>query len=219
MFFTLVFVLICNYCINTFFQILQQYRGTHLEGGHRIINSLPFGPFLGFRNGCVGDNSKRQTTQVSTSTDYWPGPCTQWNTVQLKKNVDPDNGILLSDYKWVTKSPKDTGTLKAYCEVKENLKRLLWDNRNSILVSVLFLAQSSWNPCKFLSNKSIRGIFCSSESSWMVPAWGLVIRNTKTWLEAQLVPAIPPSFRAGRGVGSGVNNWSCLHEEASIKSQ
>lgn len=112
------------------------------------------------------------------------------------------------------------GTLKAYCEVKENNpKRLQWDNRNSILVSVLFLAQSSWNPCKFLSNKSIRGIFGASESSWMVPEWGLVIRNTKTWLEAQLVSAIPPSFRAGREVGNRVNNWSCLHEEASIKCQ
>lgn len=48
---------------------------------------------------------------------------------------------------------------------------------------------------------------------------GLVIRKTKPWLEARLVSATPPSFRDGRGAGNGVNNRSCLREEASIESQ
>ena len=45
---------------------------------------------------------------------------------------------------------------------------------------------------------------------------GLVTRKTKPWLEAWNFQPYPAFSREGRGAGNGINNWSCLHYEASI---
>lgn len=66
----------------------------------------------------------------------------------------------------------------------------VWDNRNFICCLCLqFQAQSSENPCDFLSDKSTSSIFCSKMrwfrvGSWVAPGWGMITRNTKPWLEA-----------------------------------
>ena len=74
---------------------------------------------------------------------------------------------------------------------------------------------NSWN---FLGDRSLFGSnqvplvgFC------MVSGWELVIRKIKPWLEAWNFQSYSPFFREGRGAGNGINDCSCLHEEASIE--
>lgn len=54
-------------------------------------------------------------------------------------------------------------------------------------------------------------------SSWITLVWGLVSRKMKPWLEVWNFQLHPPSSGKGRGTGNWVNDWSCLHDRASIK--
>lgn len=54
---------------------------------------------------------------------------------------------------------------------------------------------------------------------WMAPDGSLVTRTTKPRLEGWNFQPHPLSSRGGRRAWNGINNWSCLHEQASIKSQ
>ena len=53
----------------------------------------------------------------------------------------------------------------------------------------------------------------------MAPRWELLTRKTTLWLETWNFQPHSSFSRRRRGAGNEVNNWSCLHEEVSIKSQ
>ena len=54
-------------------------------------------------------------------------------------------------------------------------------------------------------------------SSQIVSGWGLVTRKTKPWLETWNFQVYPHPLGRGEGVEIWVQNWSYLHDEASIK--
>ena len=79
------------------------------------------------------------------------------------------------------------------------------------------------NPCKFLSGKSPRSIFCSNEMTQWEPPWlldgGSSPQKNKTMIRSLQLSDLPSFSREGRRSRNRADNWSCLCEEASIKSQ
>lgn len=77
-----------------------------------------------------------------------------------------------------------------------------------------FLPQGSWNPCNFLTHRSV---FCLNEVTGWAPGAGLVTRKNESRLEAwnfQFILHLPD-----KGEGLKWSQWSIiLKDEAAIKS-
>ena len=102
------------------------------------------------------------------------------------------------------------------CEIIENVP---------IGLCLHLLAWSSWNPCKLLSDKCTGSLFCYNEAMLGGFLGGSQVGTCYHQKDQALirslessVPSTPfPSQR--RGVGHGVNTWSCPCEGVSIKPQ
>lgn len=56
-----------------------------------------------------------------------------------------------------------------------------------------------------------------SVGSWVTPGWGLITRKTKSWRRLEIFSPAPPFSWEGWRAECGVDDWSCLPEEGSIK--
>ena len=96
----------------------------------------------------------------------------------------------------------------------------LWNNRKKFYWS---LPPSSWqsDPKTLVISWVIGVSFVLMRQrwvgSWLAPGWRLVTRKTEPWLVAWSFRSHPPFSWERRRAGNGVNNQSCLCDEASIK--
>lgn len=97
----------------------------------------------------------------------------------------------------------------------------MWLTTNIYLVFVPIPDSELSTPCKFLSDKSAGGIFCSNEgtlSGLLGGSWiRLISTKTTPWCEAWNFQPHHPISRKRWGARNGVCKWSCPSEEASIK--
>ena len=102
---------------------------------------------------------------------------------------------------------------------------ILWFIVRNIYIwfSSLFLTQGSWHPCKFLSDKSTRRIFCSTEATDGVLLYGFGMgtghQKDQAMIRSLKFSAPAPILQRWERAGNEVNNWPCLHEKAPIKYQ
>ena len=79
------------------------------------------------------------------------------------------------------------------------------------------LTQSSYISWNFLGDRSV---LCYNDmtlvGSLQNLGWWLVTSRTNPWLEAWNFPLYPHALGKGEGLEM-VNNWSCLHDEPSMK--
>ena len=107
---------------------------------------------------------------------------------------------------------------------------MIYTKKYIFFVFVLLPGNKLRKLCRFLSDKTTRSIFCSSKVALTGHLEGvcspqrpshdqkLGIFNTTPICFSYLLEPPPSSLsRDEKGAGNGVNNWSCLYDEGSIK--
>lgn len=104
----------------------------------------------------------------------------------------------------------------------ELLKLLKFPNRH-LLFQYLVSDSSSWHRTpKCLGISQMIGVAFVLKrwlwvGSWIASGERLVTGKTKPWLKAWNFQPYPSSSGKGRRARSGVNDWSCPHDETSIR--